>query len=281
MEKTNLLTLVITLTVGIILVGSILMPVLANAQRTAGEEVHYDNIQSGYTYRLTEKDENITLKVTGSGGDIYFNDEVITEDGFAIVTDSVSVRAATSIKALNVTTPTQTLDLRVGWNAKFTITFEDGTCTIVDDATTTTTETATYSWMFAPSDNGEWVTVTGNSTHYVNSIKDIVASGYYSTGDNDTGYCVINGVATVTEDFTTKANFTLTPVSGTTDVFTATMTIDVGDENFTPWFLMIKRDIVGHEASGAAYSLYGAIPIIVIASLVLVGASAIMMRNRD
>lgn len=268
---------VIALVLGAILVGGMLAPTVAGIQTTIGDTVAYDNIQSGYTYRLTEKNENITLKVTGSGGDIYFNGEAITEDGFAIVTDSVTVRAATSVKQFMVTTPTQSLDLRAGWNAKFTITFEDGTCTIVDDATTTTTETVTYSWMFAPSDNGEWVTVTGNSTHYVNSIKDIICNGYYSTGDNDTGYTIRNGIATVSDTtYTAGLNYTLTPVAGTTDVYTvSSFSIKVDEESFTPWFMLIKRDIVGHEASGPFYTMFGVITLLAIVMLVVIAANAV------
>lgn len=279
--KTNLLTLVITLTLGVILAGSLLMPAVTDAQRTAGEEVHFDNIQSGYTYRLTEKTETVSITITGSNGNIYYNGEAITDDGFALFTDTVAIRADATNKNLFVSTPTASNEYRISWNSNYSFVFDNGICTITDVGNSTVTATIPYTWMFSPADEGEWVTVTGSSTHYVNSINDIVASGYYSTGDNDTGYCVKDGIATVTEDFTTKANFTLTPVSGTTDAFTATMTIDVGDENFTPWFMLIKRDIVGHEASGAAYSLYGAIPIIVIAGLVLAGASAILVRNRD
>lgn len=268
---------VIALVLGAIMVGGMLAPTVAGIQTTIGDTVTYDNIQTGYTYRLTEKNENITLKITGTGGDIYFNDEAIANDGFAIVTDSVSARASTTAKTLNVTTPTQTLDLRVSWGSKYTVTFEDGVCTIVDDATSTTKETVSYTWMFAPSDNGEWVTVTGSSTHYVNSINDIICSGYYSTGDNDTGYTVRNGVTTVSDTtYTAGLNYTLTPVAGTTDVYTvSTFKVVVGEESFDPWFMLIKRDIVGHEASGPFYTMFGVITLLAIVMLVVIAANAV------
>lgn len=284
MDAKNMIGMVVAIVIGIIMIGP-LVTVVTDAQTTVGEEVQYNNIQTGYTYRLTEKNENITLTVTGAGGDIYFNGEAITEDGFAIVTDSVTVRASTAVKGFVVTTPTQSLDLRVPWNAKFTITFEDGTCTLADNSTdpATINETVAYSWMFAPSDNGEWVTVTGNSTHYVNSINDIICNGYYSTGDNDTGYTVRNGIATVADpSYEAGLNYTLTPVAGTTDVYTvSTFEVTVGDESFTPWFMLIKRDIVGHEASGSMYDMLGIIPMLVTAGLIIGIAGSIFIRRLE
>lgn len=281
--RTNVLTLVITLTLGIILAGSLLMPVISDAQRTAGEEVHYDNIQSGYNYRLTEKNEAVTVAITGSGGDIYYNGEIITDSGFCVYSDSVSIRADSINRFLYVSTPTQALEFRVSWASNYTFIYSNGICTITNVGTSTVLETAPYTWLYVPDDSGEWVTVTGSSTHYVNSINDIICNGYYSTGENDTGYTVRNGVATVSDStYTAGLEYTLTPVAGTTDVYTvATFKVLVDDESFTPWFMLIQRDIVGHEASGAAYALYGAIPVLVIIGLVLAATAAIVVKRND
>lgn len=275
----KLIQFAVMVAVGALIFSTLLIPIINDAQKVAGPEVQYNNIQTGYTYRLTEHDENVRLDITGVDGDIYFNDQVITDDGFTIVTNTVTVRASTAIKGFNVTTPTQQLDLRVPWSSNFTITFNNGTCTITNNAGDVGNETVPYSWMFSPSDNGEWVTATGNSVHYVNSIKDIICAGYYSTGENDTGYLVRDGVATVANSaYNADVEYTLTPVDNTTDVFRLTaLNIIVGDEEFNPWFVLIKRDITGHEASGATYDIIGVIPLIVIVGLVagVVGVVAV------
>lgn len=279
MDTRNILILIIGVLVGAVVLSAF-VPVIMETQKVSGAVVEYDNVQSGYTYQLTEKNENVTITITGANGDIYFNGEVISDDGFAIVTDTVTVRASTSIKGLNVATPTQQLDLRVPWSSNFTITFIDGTCTITNNIDDVGEETVQYSWMYSPSDDGEWVTVTGSTTHYVNSIKDVICSGYYSTGENDTGYYVRDGIAKVSDpDYTAGLTYTLNPVSGTTDVYTlASLNVNVGEESFTPWFLLVKKDIIGHEASGTMFDLFGILPLIAGVGLLLFVVTEVFRR---
>ena len=94
MEKTNLLTLVVTLTVGIILAGSLLMPVITDAIAT---EDTYTN--KGLFYI---DEDTASLHYTYENKVLKLNDEVITfpanmaEGTTVIYTDNLIVRAYTN-----------------------------------------------------------------------------------------------------------------------------------------------------------------------------------------
>lgn len=74
MEKTNVLTLIITLVVGVILTGALLGPVIDDATKTT------DKITNTGSYFLTDSDDNYSLvydpagKFTVNGEDIPFTD---------------------------------------------------------------------------------------------------------------------------------------------------------------------------------------------------------------
>lgn len=280
-NRFGLVAVIMTILVGVILIGTLLAPTIEGIQKTVGEEVEYSNVQDPYTYRLAEKNETVTIAITGTGGTITYNGEEITDEGFTVMTDTISVRASGS--NLYVTSPDGNIEYRTTWNSKHTIVFENGTCTNTDDSNDTVTETEPYSWIYIPDENGEWVTATWSKNHYVNTINDIMCSGYYSTGDNDTGYSVKNGVATVSDTtYTAGLTYTLTLVDGTTDVYRVTnYHVHVGDEEFEPWFILIKGEITGHEASGTEYTLYGVVVVLFIVILFVVAVRSLISRERD
>ena len=55
--------------------------------------------------------------------------------------------------------------------------------------------------------------------------------------------------------------------------------ISVDDETFTPYVWAVEKTIMGHESAGAAYSLLGAIPIMVIVALLVVAVGVVARRN--
>lgn len=269
MDLKNIGGIVAGLVIAVVLLASVLVPIVDATRTTIGEEVTYSNEQDPYTYRLAEKNETVTIAITGTGGTITYNGEEITDVGFTVMTDTISVRASGT--NLYVTSPNGSYEYRTSWDSKQTIVFENGICTNTNTSNDTVTETEPYSWIYIPDENGEWVTATWSKIHYVNTINDIMCSGYYSTGDNDTGYSVKNGVATVSNTtYTPGLTYTLTLVDGTTDVYHVTnYHVHVDDEEFEPWFILIKGEIVGHEASGNMYDLLGIIPMLVTIGILL------------
>lgn len=74
MESKNLLTLAITLTVGIILAGSLLMPVISDATETEKTFVN----EGVFNYGLFTPDDEYTIEFTQATGTLIVNDEEVT-----------------------------------------------------------------------------------------------------------------------------------------------------------------------------------------------------------
>lgn len=283
--KTNILTLIITLVVGVIFAGALIAPVISDAQKTIGPEVEYTN--AGHGYALISSNSDITATLTDTS--ITIGENEYTSDGstyWMIASDTFAIWYGGGVNhPILITDRTNEGELYQPWIDTASITMSNGTYEItytpVGEGAIEETYTNTYTWIMVPSENGEYISVDAGSTNYIKSLNDLIFSGYYSTGENDTYYSLKNGTAKAGE-YTASVSGTLTLVEGTTDVYTVTNPLmHVGDEEFTPFMYLVKQNVTGHAASGASYSLLGAIPIMVIVALVMVAVGAIAYRRAD
>ena len=291
MKTTNVLTLAITLVLGVILAGSVLMPVITDAQTNIGEPVKITNTASisldNELYITDDLSESHTFTAEYPNAYITVDDVQIPTSnavqGFYLISDGLSLFNTGSFFVVSF--GEKTAQYSPAWNVALSATFEDGTATFTyRDGGTTNTYTTEYTWIgYRVTEGGNYVNKVNVATANYHDMSDFIAMGNYTTGENDTYYVVKDGKITLSEtQYEGKIGTTgATAVSGTTDIYTGTLRIYVDDEYFTPFVWAVKKTVTGHEAGGASYELLGAIPIMVIISLVLLATAAIMTKRND
>lgn len=280
--KTNILGLVITLVVGIILAGSLLVPVLDDAKKDLGNPITLTNESQQYM-SLSNGDVEISLA-----------DNVLTVNGetYTFVTTDRIIFACDSFVAyyngsnaygsyLNMQSGIRNI---TAFEASVTDGLLNASVTYegVVDPETVTDRPVAFSFYIDP--DGDYSYFSPQYVQpYVKSIKDLYAFGAYYTGDNDTYYWYYNGVAGgYSEDYTYGMTATISLADNTTDLFKASdIVYSVGDETFTPFSMIVAKEVAGHATAGATYSLLSTIPILVIVSLVLAAVGMIYVRRND
>lgn len=275
--KNKLILSVLGIAIGIILVGSVLMPVLEDAQRTAGPRHTFDN-PSSYTPQLGLSSETHEFDLNSTGA--YFDGDLISSAGIMVISSSVVINV-TSGSDWNtlLATPDKSESYRPSWGSQVNVKFEDGTVTITGK--TGDVLTYSYDWVYTIMEGGDFKEYTSNTPVYVNSINDVVCAGYYNSGENDTGYALFNGQVSLTNPaYSGKVTYTLTKVDGYTDVYRLSdLTIFVDDETYHPYYWIAKSTIVGHEEAPQLSSLYGVIPVMILVAILV--SAVMIVRTRD
>lgn len=264
----------------IVVLATFMIPAIEEAQRTAGAPITYES--TGYSYKLSEGGVTGTLICDSNG--LFWNGEAITDLGFAIFSDNLTVRVtgSTSPNGIEMIFKGASTQIRPAWSNTLTLSIVPGTMHV---KTSSIDEDAPYSWIYTPSEDGDWITVSNTMKNtYVCSIKDIVASGYYSSGENDCQYWMKDGVANCTNGYTAGVVWEPSKVEGTTDIYkinNGEFKITIDEESFTPYYWLVKKTVTGHEENKTMASLYGILPLLAVAALVVGAAGAILMRSRD
>lgn len=296
--KTNLLTLVITLTLGVILAGSLLMPVIESAQTATSDTINND-VSEGMTFRLDGNDDyNLTTTssvrawlINGTTVDMY------NAGGALAITDKcrfeksggyVALYDATGSRIANLSTVTNTVVLEYTAETKvFTVTTYTGTGESAELANTYTYNVENILYYIPGGDYG--AIQTGGDpdvTYYVNDISQVIAGGAYTTGDLDTSYFA-EGTTVYVGNSSYTATGTATTVKEYTDAikgssFSITVTDGEASETFTPYTVFVPLKIVAHtEEQNAQIALYGVLPILVIVGLVVSAIGAIVIKRED
>lgn len=305
----------ITAAVVVIVIAAVLMPVLDDARDTAGDEIVKTNVGTGHTFKEMEPGDVLkceSIYSDSSRTDTWtLNGETVLNEGitglswdWGLITDVYYMQINSQSNAAVGGGRTITADSGVGSNYSgadathptriYSWTMnDDKTITYKYDDTVNTPSTVTYNstwaYVLATLDEGAYMSaqVTTNSYYAKYDAKDIILAGAYTTGELDTGYYYgKDGILTILNtDYTGTINFTQTKSSGTTDIYDTLLTVSVTDgndtESFSPYRALVPYQVSGHESSGAAYDLYGAIPVIVIAALILGVVGVILTRRSD
>ena len=279
MKNTNILAIVITLAVGIILMGSLLAPVLSNAEKTIGAPVSYSNLGHGYTLDIMDSAE-LTATSTGTAGQETYvingvEAEPLTGNNLpAIITDSFAVQIAAPGN-------NNLLVLRSGSGNNFistlttssvTIECQNGTATIDIDGTEST---FTYEWMLAISANGKYIeSNTGAKSVYFEEGQTPIFYGY----NNTIGYYTYFDGDAEASAATVTVTYSQNLVSGTTDVYLTTSdNPSIG--GITPGATIVPIKVTGHANDGATAITAAILPIMIIALVIM--AIGAVFRNRD
>ena len=282
--KANILTLAITLTVGIILAGSLLMPVINDA---ATDEKYTNALSSETTYRLelvdpttttieiTTDSNNSLITVGGKSFPIDATHEAaILMDGayfrFAIVSDALSTIYAKEGSTTQATTTDDATLVIDNGDAEFT-------------AGTTTFSCTVDEFLFLPNNKGEYyLRAPTQGPQYINSIQDIYVSGITN---NKMVWGKGNTLTDGTNTYKAVLTSSVTLAEGSTNVYEMPTMKDYrmmdNGTGYYPNRVVVPVNVEGTSESWLSNStLLYAIPILIIIGLVM-GAVSFISTRRD
>ena len=310
MEKTNLLTLVVTLTVGIILAGSLLMPVLSDATQT---EKTFTN--DGY-YRLTqiESDSNTVIEwdytnpnvLTVNGAEVTINsDSAEYVYPYAIVTtDGWALRLAVSYSSIGLDLYTSQYN-NVVWYVttteavNATITLSNGTASFAKGENPAVS--TSFTKAFIPDNEGDYVLKFSDKDVYLNGDSLIYSTGRstLTLGESENLLIHMDGNIDdgVTATVLNPSDYVVSNIvihktvdSSYIDLYKfSNVTFDITDTDSNTATATYGQVIVPYKVTAelsqhfdpAEIALLNALPILIIVGLVMVGVGAIAVRNRD
>lgn len=301
MDTNNLMKVIISLVVGVVLFSAILVPTVGTALVTAGDEVTYYNggdspLRMDYyeeDFTMTYADDTITLGDYSLERDTTDYRVMYWEYGRIVLNNSSS---ATDLIIYDYRTA-GTTSITYACTIEYDV--SESTITVVKTSDSSTVTTITAETVMAIKEDGDYAFIASTSMSGVYYTQEAAENGTlgfldtYTTYDDTTLEVVANidgvsvyGLPDGTEYTASVEVVGGTLVDGTTDVYTGgtpTFTIVIGEDTITEATYRFGQaalyEISGHEASGAAYSLYAAIPIIVIAGIVIASIGMIGIRR--
>lgn len=283
--------------IGLVMVAGLIIPIVNDAQSHAGERIIYNNDAQMTTYREAVPGDVLSIyrladydvwalngtRVTGLDlpNTIAWNVAVMS-DGLYVEYISHSNASIGSWRPMDESILNE--KFYIGGTIytaanPLNITFGSETITVV---TINNTYTLPYTWAYVPcnlEDATYMASATSTEGGYVHSAEDVTLCGHYSSGDNDTTYYYHNGEGWNYHNFPMSVDVSLDKVEGTTDIYVAKSTVDMGGETFNPYRMLVPYEVVGHADSGAAYTLLGIVPLMAIVVLTVFAASAIRSRR--
>ena len=276
--------MVVALVGAVILTGFI--PVLGATQENIGEPVTVNNV-------IRTPELNYTF---WDGSDIELS---YTADGYSVngelqnsILDSTSQRIAIASNVVccrigGNSIPASFNTQLVGWTQGYTTTM---VLSIVDGVASLTigsnpVQTVDIDWLVYADKNGTYNIGTLNAPttpfYTSNTDKIVILGNVYTTGDNDTFYAYYDGELTVNDEYADVSSVAITRTlsNGYTDIYDTSVVVNVGDESFTPFFILAPKTVTGHSATGAMYDIYGLIPLIVAVGLLMFVITAILIRR--
>ena len=299
MEKTNLLTLVVTLTVGIILAGSLLMPVISDATTT---EKTFLN-KGYYEMTYTEADD---VSMTWDSTDphkVTVNDVVIDLPATADLPGPINIICGDDWFIRYTGTglqfyPSTGSSVNAGSGVDMTVTASEGTVTITTNAVPAVTKTAYYTFLYVVSENGAYVMKNTNEAAYVHKDSEIygigrstVTGGYVKikiTGNIEDGFTAsevgssLYTFGDITVNYTTDSEYI--DLYKLTSLQFAVTDSSENTSNLTYSYFIVPASVTSeltNHLNDGEIALMDALPVIVIIGLVLAGVGAIFIRNRD
>lgn len=281
MELKNILGVIVALIVATALLTSIIIPVVNSSMVTAGDAVSYTN-PTGGAYKLSDYSETISFERL-SDGTVTVNGEEVTSEhtGFVIASDGIVIYYAFGGRLYFTSQEAALNNLAASSTAHITVEYSNGVSTYTNVDTSASAE-APYTWAYIYTVDGDFNTgYLGSTSYYVKSIKDVTCTGYYSSGENDTGFIFKDGVLQIEEDYESSVTYDLALVEGTTDIYRlSNFKIHIGEEEFAPYVCLVPSTVTGHKDSGATYELLGVLPILVTVGIIL-GVIGMLYLRRE
>lgn len=294
----KVIPVVITAALVIILTGSVLMPIISDAQDTQ-RTVYNNDISQRYSELFNGSDSILdqdielyvesfsddTLRITKNG--VVSTLAAYRFQGTLLMCDAMNIRWDPGTGNIRLSSETSGGTVtQVDIVAPLTITIDNGIITVTDSSDTPNVYTATPTkWLFIPNDAGDWETIIASSGNfYLNGLDQV----YFSTTADSIGFYVGNGGELETATGTYSWTFDgMEKKDRYTDLYVANLsqfTVDdelreiVGDD-FAPYQVIIPRSVDAHtESNISALALLGAIPVILLTALAAIIALMFVRR---
>lgn len=299
MELKNFGALIAGFIVAALLVAAILVPVIDATLTTAGDPVTYTNsganvgMRDNTAYYEITDDTSLTYVVDSTGitiGETNINYNSTATWGAVVWTDTgyFMVRQSTYVVRCEQYDVETNTSATTSYTLPVTATLLGKTLTIADaaEANDTYTFNEGYCLDLKQNEDGKQLFMAVDltqrtGTFYLNSINQLRCMGIYSSGENDCYYSLKNGTLTNTGDFTNDVVATLTLVDDTTDVYQLeSFKLDIGGEEFTPYYTILPLQIDGHSTGGAVYDTLSIIPLLVTVGILL-GIVGVIFTRRE
>lgn len=317
MEKMNVLTLIITLVVGVILAGSLLAPVISDATKTTEtftNEGYYtmDKVATDANFSLTwDSTEPLVISINDDKIDLSDKGLVNNMSYTIFGGDNFVLRLRTNLNATvcqyygSQTVTPAFMYADTATNSSMTAVVADGNITVsttnptYDTPASFTMTDKTY--CINANDTGAYVMKKSNESAYIESNTDIIVlDGITTLAANDVGIYAdgtINGDldattfrGTATYDVTfSDFVYTTENVSSAIDLVKLEKVVFTATQNNTDYTVTYSYFIVPTEVTAelanhltpGQISLMGAIPVMVIVALLMVAVGAIAYRRAD
>lgn len=287
MDPKHLTTVIVSAILGVILLVTVVAPIVSDGQTTTGDPATVTNVMNTTTPKYTIWDgSDITIEYDATDKTYSVNG---VANSFASTTQRILV-ASNDFACRNGGSADNPQILTQYVNLTSQIAHSSFTFEVVNKEYTFTVSdvdpyTGTLDWMVYAEDTGTanlgQVNQNAGPWYTSNNDKLIVLGNIYTTGENDTFYSYYDGELTVNDEYADVSNVEVskTLAEGYTDIYETTITVNVGEESFTPYFILTPITVTGHEASGAVYSMLGVIPIVIAIGIVL-GVVGMAVVNR-
>jgi len=296
MNGNRIMAGIVGLAVCVILVGSLLVPIISEAQDD--QEVVYNNIlaQSNYSRIVDDDLDDVNMVIVWDTAT-----QVLTVDGSAITVSPYNNTMFVSDQGgIRFSKETGTSKMYIGDITVVTLT-GPVTATIASGMITVTCGVDSYTitpieWLFIPDGDGNYKAFENSvptKKLYVNSIDDIYFCVYIDTmsiglTSGHGGSCTLWDVA---DDPSYDMTYTIERVQGYTDLYELTpssyaVSTEAGTNPdltpITPYWLMIPVEITAHtDVNSSIIGLLGAIPVVVIAAILIYAVRPVLLRGRN
>ena len=309
--KTNILTLVITLVVGVILTGALLGPVIDDTTATTATFTNEGYLRMSSISATDETSYNVTWDVS-TPNVINVNGETVNIDTtnapgeISVLFDEDWVLRANLTNG-SITSITYIPNNGIGFNATNTLscTLNQGTMSVTDGSTTKTED---YSIVYVPDNEGAFIMKTSDGTAYIHEDSELIGFGLstvrYGTGTGQRGITyngsIANGVEPTiwrppadTTGTISNVQINATEITEYIDAYKLTnITMDFhysgetgeADTTLTYSYFLVPAEItceLSQHLNDGEISLMKAIPIMVIVALLMLAVGAIALRRAD
>ena len=293
--KTNALTLVITLTVGILLAGAMLVPIINEATTT---EKTFQNA-GYYDVRYIEADQDLSVSWD------YTDPLNITVDGDSVTlpTDAASNTRRTVLASdtfilryylapgpvFQYSDSNSTTYMSPSDENDFSFEFSEGTMTFTFG---TTVKTIACEYVYVIDNTGPYVMKESNEAAYMKGDSEFIGIGITSIGgSNKTLY--INGTIDEGAEITswdstltfTDISVNSTSVNGYKDLYTLeSITAKSGTTDITYSYFMVPASVtaeLSQHLSPAEIAILNALPVLIIVTLIMMAAGALYLKRDD
>lgn len=303
--NTKIIGISIAAVIGIIVLGSVLMPILDNATATTDKFENEGSFELTYTQTdsislswdhtapgvITVNDKAITMPVLSNGESrtVLCGDDWLIRFGNGTSLGGNYIQFYPSAGASILASVANEYDL--------TVTCADGSATISDNASTPNTSTQSYTYLYCVADDGNYVMKNGADTVYVTGDTVVYAMGltnvgtYTSTGIKIEG-TIDDGMVWSQFRGTTDAVFSNEAINYTEvdnyvslyklESMTATVTISDQSVDAVYSYFIVPSEVTAEKSehlSGNQIGLLQVIPLLIIVAILL-GVVALVVRSR-